>query len=87
MHTQYNSYVRQAMRSMEKNRVLLDYPYTVIDCVRSAGVREMYAPLTEEWAQNLLCPWNSFYASIPGRSLRKYRVAYGGEGARCSALL
>lgn len=50
---------------MEKHIVLLDYYNTEVDCVSSAGFRDMYALLTYDWAQNLLCTWNSFYASMP----------------------
>lgn len=64
-HTQYNNYVRQALRWMERYRVLLDYHNTEVDCVSSAGLRDMYAPLTDEWDKNLLCAWNGFYASMP----------------------
>lgn len=48
VHTQYNSYVRQAMRWMKKQRVLLEYHNIEVYCVSSAGIREMYAPLTDE---------------------------------------
>lgn len=54
--THYKSYVRQAIRWMENHRVFLDYNNTEVDCVSSPGVREMYAPLTDELAQKLCVP-------------------------------
>lgn len=65
VHTQYNSYMRQAMRWMERYSVLLEYHNSEVECVCAAGFLEMYALLTAEWAQNLLYPWNSFYDSMP----------------------
>lgn len=39
---------------MERYRVLLDYHNMEADCVSYAGLCDMYAPLIDEWDDNLL---------------------------------
>lgn len=60
VYSQYKNYVFQASSWSERRHAFSDYHQLELYFMSDADLSAIYAPLTLEWEQNLLCSWKGF---------------------------